>query len=120
MLMLLLHRLEHLKTLIFFYCVVETSRRVSTEASNSRQQGRKSSFDASNNNKSSPRRSSNDGKVNLKDAANGNIAAQTFTFRELASATKNFRQECLVGEGGFGRVYKGKLPKTGQVGGILE
>ncbi|KAF2551522.1 hypothetical protein F2Q68_00034729 [Brassica cretica] len=37
-----------------------------------------------------------------------NIAAQTFTFRELATATKNFRQECLIGEGGFGRVYKGR------------
>lgn len=44
-----------------------------------------------------------------------NIAAQTFTFRELATATKNFRQECLIGEGGFGRVYKGKLEKTGMV-----
>ncbi|KAF3783943.1 Serine/threonine-protein kinase [Nymphaea thermarum] len=43
-----------------------------------------------------------------------NIAAQTFTFRELAVATKNFRQECLLGEGGFGRVYKGRL-ETGQV-----
>ncbi|XP_057508527.1 LOW QUALITY PROTEIN: probable serine/threonine-protein kinase PBL26 [Actinidia eriantha] len=44
-----------------------------------------------------------------------NIAAQTLTFRELAAATKNFRQECLVREGGFGRVYKGRLEKTGQV-----
>ncbi|XP_015087127.1 probable serine/threonine-protein kinase PBL25 [Solanum pennellii] len=43
-----------------------------------------------------------------------NIAAQTFTFRELATATKNFRSECLIGEGGFGRVYKGHLNKTGQ------
>ncbi|XP_059296829.1 probable serine/threonine-protein kinase PBL26 [Lycium ferocissimum] len=42
------------------------------------------------------------------------IAAQTFTFRELATATKNFRSECLIGEGGFGRVYKGHLNKTGQ------
>lgn len=50
-----------------------------------------------------------------KDNGNNNIAAQTFTFRELATATKNFRQECLIGEGGFGRVYKGKLDKTGQV-----
>lgn len=50
-----------------------------------------------------------------KESGNNNIAAQTFTFRELATATKNFRQECLVGEGGFGRVYKGKLEKSGQV-----
>ncbi|XP_020580605.1 serine/threonine-protein kinase PBL27-like [Phalaenopsis equestris] len=42
------------------------------------------------------------------------IAAQTFTFRELAAATKNFRLECLLGEGGFGRVYKGRL-ENGQV-----
>lgn len=52
---------------------------------------------------------------NDKDAYTNNIKAQTFTFRELASATKNFRQECLIGEGGFGRVYKGHLDKTGQV-----
>ncbi|CAA6661814.1 unnamed protein product [Spirodela intermedia] len=50
-----------------------------------------------------------------KDSGNGNIAAQAFTFRELASVTKNFRPECLVGEGGFGRVYKGRLEKTGQL-----
>ncbi|GLT61392.1 hypothetical protein SLA2020_341030 [Shorea laevis] len=43
------------------------------------------------------------------------IAAQTFTFRELAAATKNFRPECFIGEGGFGRVYKGRLDSTGQV-----
>jgi len=45
----------------------------------------------------------------------GHIAAQTFTFRELAAAMKNFRPECLLGEGGFGRVYKGRLESTGQV-----
>ncbi|KAL5566774.1 hypothetical protein UlMin_029938 [Ulmus minor] len=44
-----------------------------------------------------------------------NLNAQTFTFRELATATKNFRQECLLGEGGFGRVYKGTLQASGQV-----
>ncbi|KAK1315979.1 Serine/threonine-protein kinase PBS1 [Acorus calamus] len=50
-----------------------------------------------------------------KDGTTPHIAAQTFTFRELAAATKNFRQECLLGEGGFGRVYKGRLESTGQV-----
>ncbi|KAJ8472006.1 hypothetical protein OPV22_026349 [Ensete ventricosum] len=49
-----------------------------------------------------------------KETNAGHIAAQTFTFRELAAATKNFRQDCLLGEGGFGRVYKGRL-ENGQV-----
>ncbi|XP_062110747.1 serine/threonine-protein kinase PBS1 [Humulus lupulus] len=50
-----------------------------------------------------------------KDGAGVPIAAQTFTFRELAAATRNFRPECFLGEGGFGRVYKGRLESTGQV-----
>lgn len=50
-----------------------------------------------------------------KDTPDGQIAAQTFTFRELAAATNNFRPECFLGEGGFGRVYRGRLQSTGQV-----
>ncbi|EPS73300.1 hypothetical protein M569_01455 [Genlisea aurea] len=50
----------------------------------------------------------------------GHIAAHTFTFRELATATKNFRADCLLGEGGFGRVYKGKLETTNQVVAIKQ
>jgi len=57
--------------------------------------------------------------MNSKDSTkNGNpehIAAQTFSFRELATATRNFRAECLLGEGGFGRVYKGRLESINQV-----
>ncbi|KAL2932901.1 putative serine/threonine-protein kinase PBL26 [Bienertia sinuspersici] len=52
-------------------------------------------------------------KESIENGTN-NIEAQTFTFRELASATKNFRPECLVGEGGFGRVYRGQL-SSGQI-----
>ncbi|KAI3470395.1 hypothetical protein Pfo_027058 [Paulownia fortunei] len=47
-------------------------------------------------------------------AENENSSAKTFTFRELATATKNFRQECLLGEGGFGRVFKATLLPSGQ------
>lgn len=50
-----------------------------------------------------------------KDGGSGHIAAHTFTFRELATAAKNFRADCLLGEGGFGRVYKGRLESTNQV-----
>ncbi|CAO2831275.1 unnamed protein product [Amaranthus hypochondriacus] len=32
---------------------------------------------------------------------------KVFTFAELKCATKNFRPEILLGEGGFGKVYKG-------------
>ncbi|XP_058093435.1 probable serine/threonine-protein kinase PBL23 [Magnolia sinica] len=46
---------------------------------------------------------------------NGAAATHTFTFRELAAATKNFKSDCLLGEGGFGRVYKGHLRKSNQV-----
>ncbi|RLM87408.1 hypothetical protein C2845_PM04G01600 [Panicum miliaceum] len=38
------------------------------------------------------------------------VSAQAFSFRELAEAAGNFRQDKLIGEGGFGRVYKGRLP----------
>ena len=38
-----------------------------------------------------------------------------FKFRELATATKDFKDESFIGQGGFGAVYKGKLEKTGQV-----
>ncbi|ERN19584.1 hypothetical protein AMTRI_Chr02g214710 [Amborella trichopoda] len=51
----------------------------------------------------------------LLRVGNGNISAQIFGFRELAAATQNFRPDFLLGEGGFGRVYKGFLDSSGQV-----
>ncbi|KAL0313894.1 UNVERIFIED_CONTAM: putative serine/threonine-protein kinase PBL21 [Sesamum angustifolium] len=38
----------------------------------------------------------------------GNVA-RSFTFKELAMATQNFRDANLIGEGGFGSVFKGRL-----------
>ncbi|KAD5317170.1 hypothetical protein R6Q59_032501 [Mikania micrantha] len=50
-----------------------------------------------------------------KDGSQGQIAAHTFTFRELAAATNNFSPDCFLGEGGFGHVYRGRLQSSGQI-----
>ncbi|KAK6140330.1 hypothetical protein DH2020_025925 [Rehmannia glutinosa] len=55
-----------------------------------------------------------------KDESSNKIAAKTFAFREMAAATRNFRSECLLGEGGFGRVYQGQLEGSGQVVAIKQ
>ncbi|RDX93391.1 putative serine/threonine-protein kinase PBL21, partial [Mucuna pruriens] len=46
-------------------------------------------------------------------SSKGNTAAASFGFRELAAATRGFKEVNLIGEGGFGRVYKGRL-STGE------
>lgn len=51
-----------------------------------------------------------------KDGETDGRRAQTFTFEELAAATGNFRSDCFLGEGGFGKVYKGHFERINQVG----
>ncbi|XP_073113132.1 probable serine/threonine-protein kinase PBL7 isoform X2 [Elaeis guineensis] len=50
----------------------------------------------------------------LQIGNNANNSARVFTYAELQAATKNFKAECLIGEGGFGRVYNGHLEDTNQ------
>lgn len=41
--------------------------------------------------------------------------ARAISFEELCAATNNFSVDCFLGEGGFGRVYKGYLSCSNQV-----
>ncbi|XP_068645746.1 probable serine/threonine-protein kinase PBL7 isoform X2 [Aristolochia californica] len=58
-------------------------------------------------------------KGNSKDGFEP-FAAQTFKLRELAAATKDFSADCLLHQGGFGRVYKGRLKSNDQVVAIKQ
>lgn len=48
------------------------------------------------------------------DGDTSSSKARTFTYQELVEATDNFRSGFL-GEGGFGKVYKGRLIDTSEV-----
>ncbi|XP_054799523.1 probable serine/threonine-protein kinase PBL23 [Prosopis cineraria] len=51
----------------------------------------------------------------IKKIGKRNITAKIFSYQELCVATQDFHQDNLIGEGGFGRVYKGYLESTNQV-----
>ncbi|KAH6804877.1 Protein kinase superfamily protein [Perilla frutescens var. frutescens] len=55
-----------------------------------------------------------------RDGGSDHIAPCIFTLHELATATKNFGDDCLVGEGGFGRMYKGRLESSNQIVAIKQ
>ncbi len=38
------------------------------------------------------------------------MQCHVYQYRELQAATADFSERNIIGEGGFGRVYKGRLP----------
>ncbi|KAL5978482.1 putative serine/threonine-protein kinase pbl23 [Asimina triloba] len=51
----------------------------------------------------------------ISKVGNASISLQTFKYQDLSTATNSFNGDCLIGEGGFGRVYKGNFEKTNRV-----
>ena len=51
----------------------------------------------------------------IKKYGNAKSSGKIFKFKELIAATDNFSMACMIGEGGFGRVYKGFLTSLNQV-----
>ncbi|XP_065853693.1 receptor-like kinase LIP2 [Euphorbia lathyris] len=86
------------------------------------QKSKKGSFKREHGDPSSPTENS-EPKKQKPEAETGaveNIDAKTFRFHEIATATRNFKQECLLGEGGSGKVFKGTLASNGQVVAIKQ
>ncbi|KAG6550606.1 hypothetical protein Mapa_007859 [Marchantia paleacea] len=42
-------------------------------------------------------------------------ASMRYSYKQLSAATRQFREDSKLGQGGFGSVYRGVIPATGQV-----
>ncbi|XP_074309154.1 putative serine/threonine-protein kinase PBL7 isoform X2 [Silene latifolia] len=56
-----------------------------------------------------------DNNSNNNNSNTNRDKARIFSYRELATATRNFHPDTFLGEGGFGSVFKGKLVGTNEV-----
>ena len=57
-----------------------------------------------------------DMKEILEEVGTQSVTTRAFSFVQLVAATDNFKSDYFLGEGGFGKVYRGELEDTGQVG----
>ncbi|KAI3461484.1 hypothetical protein Pfo_018147 [Paulownia fortunei] len=54
------------------------------------------------------------------DTENNGFNARKFVLADLVAATENFKADYFLGEGGFGKVYKGHLQDTGEIVAIKQ
>ncbi|KAK4757695.1 hypothetical protein SAY87_018996 [Trapa incisa] len=73
---------------------------------------KRSDSDFTSRNTSETSTGSSTGRANFPMIPPRSSKLREFTFSELKSATKNFSRNALVGEGGFGCVYKGIIKST--------
>ncbi|XP_025887489.1 probable serine/threonine-protein kinase PBL7 isoform X2 [Solanum lycopersicum] len=58
--------------------------------------------------------------ISPTDGKTGGAKAQRFKFDQLIAATEDFKEDYFLGEGGFGKVYKGHLEDTGEIVAIKQ
>ncbi|XP_076918341.1 putative serine/threonine-protein kinase PBL5 [Bidens hawaiensis] len=61
-----------------------------------------------------------DEKNVLHEEQRGVNQARTFTYEQLVNATENFRSRYILGQGGFGKVYRGRFEDSGQIVAIKQ
>ncbi|CAN4100914.1 unnamed protein product [Withania somnifera] len=71
-------------------------------------------------NRSTSRKDESHGKVPHTDGKTGGAEAQRFKFDQLVAATEDFKEDYFLGEGGFGKVYKGHLGDRGEIVAIKQ
>ncbi|KAK6264953.1 hypothetical protein SCA6_020387 [Theobroma cacao] len=104
----------------FFCCGVEVQQRIGSfkESSHGVEGNNKSgkSFKSFMNNLTG-KTSSSKQKIaeEIQKIGKAKVSARIFTLRELVVATDNFNPDCLIGEGGFGRVYKGYIESIDKI-----
>lgn len=60
------------------------------------------------------------GRAMYPNLSQRQINLRVFTFRELKSATRNFNRSLMLGEGGFGCVYRGAIRSSEDPSSKLE